>query len=385
MALADPTMLAARASNVRDLLREQAVDGLIVTSLPNITYLTGFRGSAAIVLLTSETLHLVTDFRYVATVEAMADAVPDLRLVRVDTSYDETLAGVIASSGLRHVGFEAAHLSVARYNWLSTALANEPPDATCRLKPIERGIERFRLRKDASEIQTLRVAARMLSAVADKLLPTVRSGLPERDVAAEIDARMHHAGFERPAFDTIVASGPNAGLPHARPGERRLQGGDLVVLDFGGVYDGYCVDLTRMVSIGPPGPEAVRWHEAVCAAQTAAIAAVRPGVQASSVDAAARGVLADQGLAEAFGHGTGHGLGLEVHEEPRISRPRAGASGDSATDPGAVTLEPGMVFTIEPGVYFPGKGGVRIEDDVLISEEGVERLTDVPRALVVNA
>ena len=385
MSLADASTLVARVARARDLLREHALDGLIITSLPNIAYLAGFRGSAAMVVLTPDAVHLITDFRYIATVEAMVREVPGLCLVRVDTSYDETLVRLIADRGLRRVGFEAAHLSVARYNWLSSMLARASGDGATHLEPIDRGIERFRVRKDVPEIETLRVAATMLSSVARELLPGVRGGSQERDVAAEIDGRMHRAGFERPAFDTIVASGPNAGLPHARPGSRRIRTGDLVLLDFGGVYDGYCVDLTRMVSIGPPSAEAARWHAAVLEAQAAAIEAVRPGVLASSVDAAARAVLTDRSLADAFGHGTGHGLGLEVHEEPRISRPRATPSGDPASDPGSVTLEPGMVFTIEPGVYFPGRGGVRIEDDILVTEEGGELLTDVPRALVVNA
>ena len=185
---------------------------------------------------------------------------------------------------------------------------------------------------------------------------------------------MRAAGHDGLGFETFVASGPNGPLPPYRAGERRLEPGDLVVLDFGGVLDGYCSDLTRTVSVGPPSAEALRVHGAVREAQAAAIAAVRPGLDATSVDAAARGVLDRLGLGEAFGHGTGHGLGLDVHEEPRISRPRPDA-------PGA-RLEPGMVFTIEPGAYLPGWGGVRIEDDVLVTEGGCEVLTSVPRDLL---
>jgi Xaa-Pro aminopeptidase len=184
---------------------------------------------------------------------------------------------------------------------------------------------------------------------------------------------MREAGYERPAFDTIVASGPNAALPHHRAGDRVLAAGDLVVLDFGGVLDGYCCDLTRTVSVGPPSSQAVRVHAAVCDAQRAAIAAVRPGLEASAVDAAARNVLEQHGLGDAFGHGTGHGLGLDIHEDPRIARPRSDAP--------AVRLEPGMVFTVEPGAYLPGWGGVRIEDDVLVTETGCDVLTSVSRDL----
>jgi len=177
---------------------------------------------------------------------------------------------------------------------------------------------------------------------------------------------MREAGFSRPAFETIVASGPNSVLPHARPTSRAIQAGDPTVLDFGGVYDGYCVDLTRTVQLGAvPGPLA-KLYAAVAEAQQAALAAVRPGAASSAIDAAARSVLERHGLGEAFGHGTGHGLGLEVHEEPRIARP----SGQPD-----VVVEPGMVFTIEPGAYVPGVGGVRIEDDVLVTATGCEVLT----------
>jgi Xaa-Pro aminopeptidase len=187
---------------------------------------------------------------------------------------------------------------------------------------------------------------------------------------------MRDAGYERPAFDTIVGSGPHSALPHYRAGDRILISGDLVVLDFGGVLDGYCCDLTRTVSVGAPSAESRRVHAAVHEAQRAAIAAVKPGVAATDVDLAARNVLEQHALAEAFGHGTGHGLGLEIHEEPRITRPRANIE--------PVRLEPGMVFTIEPGVYLAGWGGVRIEDDVLVTETGCEVLTTVPYDLVPN-
>jgi Xaa-Pro aminopeptidase len=199
-------------------------------------------------------------------------------------------------------------------------------------------------------------------------------GVSEREVAGAIERAIRSAGYERQAFDTIVASGPNAALPHYRAGTRILQPGDLVVLDFGGVLDGYCSDLTRTVSVGAPTPDARRLHAAVRDAQRAAIEAVRPGVPATGIDAAARDLLQSRGLGEAFGHGAGHGLGLDVHEEPRIGPPRPHSA--------FVQLEPGMVFTIEPGAYVPGLGGVRIEDDILVTQEGCEVLTSVPKDLL---
>jgi Xaa-Pro aminopeptidase len=203
----------------------------------------------------------------------------------------------------------------------------------------------------------------------------------EREVAMAIDARIVRAGFSKPAFDTIAASGPNAALPHARPGERRLTEGDLVVLDFGGVYDSYCVDLTRTVSIGPASERTREVYDAVRLAHDRAIEAVAPGRSRFEIDAAARDTLGALGLGEAFGHGTGHGLGIEIHEEPRISRrrPQPDANVANVADE---AVEAGMVFTIEPGAYLPGWGGVRIEDDVLVTAQGVEVLTDVTTNLI---
>jgi Xaa-Pro aminopeptidase len=199
------------------------------------------------------------------------------------------------------------------------------------------------------------------------------AGLTEKEIAGRIEEAMRQAGFSRPAFDTIVASGPNSALPHASPTDRVLETGDPTVLDFGGVYSGYCVDLTRTVQLGGISGDMARLFEAVAEAQTAAIAAVRPGIRPSEVDRAARTVLERHGLGEAFGHGTGHGLGLEIHEEPRVGRAQANLPDDP--------LEPGVVITVEPGAYVPGTGGVRIEDDVLVTSDGCEVLTDVPTFL----
>jgi len=239
-------------------------------------------------------------------------------------------------------------------------------------------VETVRIQKDAYELGVLREGARRLSSVASAVPADIRVGQSELELAHAIDRRMLEAGFEKPAFDTIVAAGPNGALPHAHPGERKLAEGDLVVLDFGGVWDSYCVDLTRTVSLGPASAEAKRVYGAVLKAHDRAIDAVRPGESRFAIDAAARDSLAADGLGEVFGHGTGHGLGLEVHEEPRIGRRRPKLD-DAATDVAVMT---GMVFTIEPGAYLPGWGGVRIEDDVVVTENGVEVLTDTTTELL---
>ncbi|HET9567085.1 MAG TPA: Xaa-Pro peptidase family protein [Vicinamibacterales bacterium] len=368
--------LTARHGAIRNRLAALGLDGLVVTNPTNIRYLSNHAGSAGTLVVTHSEVHLLIDFRYeesVRSVQASDAACPGLRIWPVPASYDEALIDML--SGLTmpaKLGIEAAHLTVARKEWLERTSTSRGLALTWT--STERVVEQPRLVKDASEIATLRDAAARITGVAESAFRSIRSGVTEREVAGSIEMAMRAAGYERLAFDTIVASGPNAALPHYRAGTRILKPGDLVVLDFGGVLDGYCSDLTRTVSVGAPTPDALRLHAAVRDAQRAAIEAVKPGVPATSVDRAARGLLESRGLGEAFGHGTGHGLGLDIHEEPRVGPPRSHSA--------SVQLEPGMVFTIEPGAYLPGMGGVRIEDDVLVTGDGCEVLTSVPRELL---
>jgi Xaa-Pro aminopeptidase len=368
--------LAARHVRVRASLEALSLDALIVTAPANIRYLTNHIGSAGTAVVTADAVHLLVDFRYDAAVQALQaspSACPGLRTWPVPASYDEALLVCLTEIAISTAGFEGGHLTVARHDWLVRSASAR--GARIAFRATERAIEQLRIVKDATEVAMLREAARRLTPIAAAAITAAQAGVTERAVAGVLEAAMRDAGYERLAFDTIVGSGPNSALPHYRAGDRILSRGDLVVLDFGGVLDGYCCDLTRTVSVGPPSAEARRVHEAVREAQQAAIAAVRPGVTATAVDAAARNVLEHHGLGEVFGHGTGHGLGLDVHEEPRITRPRP--------DVPDVPLEQGMVFTIEPGAYLPGWGGVRIEDDVLVTDNGCEVLTDVPRDLLL--
>jgi len=371
--MSDPRSL--RLARVRRHLPDAGVDTLVVGHPPNLEYLTGLRASSGVLLLDGERARLVVDFRYA---EAAAAGMRGLEpaggsVVLAERSLDESAAEEIKRAGGGHVGIEAAYLSVKRRDWLAAALGGRAGPFS--LVPTERLVERERVVKGPEEIAVLREAGRRLAGVARDLARFVRAGRRESDIAAELDHAVRLAGFERPAFETIVAAGPRSAMPHARPGGRILDPGDAVVLDFGGVYDGYCVDLTRTASVGPPGPDLERCHRAVLEAIEAALDAVRPGRLASAVDEAARQALARHGLDGAFGHSTGHGLGLEVHEEPRVGRPAGGV-------PPAV-LEPGMVITVEPGVYLSGLCGVRVEDDVVVTAEGYELLTDAPRSLIV--
>jgi Xaa-Pro aminopeptidase len=368
-----PETVVSRLTRVRAAVRAAGVDALVVTHLPNVQYLTGFTGSAGAVVLLPQTCLLVVDFRYVTAVQTLTARLDGcVRMATFERSYDEALVDILRRKECLRIGIEAAYLPVNRFNAISAGLAGAPlplelGDRSRVLVPTERLVESARMIKDSVEVATLREAGRRLGLVALRVPAMVTEGRTERSIAAEIDSVLRESGFSRPAFETIVASGPNSVLPHARPTDRALQAGDPTVLDFGGVYDGYCVDLTRTVQLGVASAALQRLYVAVAEAQRAAIAAVRPGVVSSAIDGAARAVLGGYGLAEAFGHGTGHGLGLEVHEEPRIAR-QSGRLPDQV-------VEPGMVFTIEPGAYVPGVGGVRIEDDVLVTETGCDVLT----------
>jgi Xaa-Pro aminopeptidase len=375
MPIAPTPVLEFRHIRARHSLESGGLDALVVTTPANIRYLSNFVGSAGTLVLTGREAHLLVDFRYetaVAALQASPSACPALRTWPVPGSYDEALLDCLEGIGARTVGFEASHITVSRHEWLTARSSARNLDVAFR--PTLRSVESLRVVKDLVELESLREAARRLTPVVQQTLAVIRAGEREQSVAARIEALLRDAGYERPAFETIVASGPHAALPHHRAGARALEKGDLVVLDFGGVLDGYCSDLTRTVSIGAPSPQVRQIYDAVLDAQRAAIAVIRPGIDTAAVDAAARSVLQARGLGEAFGHGTGHGLGLDVHEEPRIAKARPDAP--------AVPLEPGMVFTVEPGAYLPGWGGVRIEDDVVVTATGCELLTSAPRELL---
>ena len=391
MRLAPRDTLAARHVKLRQAVLAADLDGLVVTHLPNLLYLTNFLGTAGIAVVMRDRLYLLLDFRYASAAKALWDTpygCPDAEIVLVERTYDETLVGLVKRLQPKRLGIEGNQVPLNRANELARTIGAEissGPEAgnnrpgLISLVATDNIVERLRIVKDAHEIEMLRRGAQLLSPVALEILNDAKPGIKEQELAAKIDWRIKSAGFERCSFETIVASGPNSALPHAHAGERVLREGDFVVLDFGGVYGGYCVDLTRTVALGEPSAEMVRVYQAVLEAQQAAIAAVRPGVRAGDIDAAARLTLGRHGLAEAFGHSTGHGLGVEIHETPRIG-PRREATGDGPAPPDEA-IEPGMVFTIEPGAYLPGWGGVRIEDDVLVTSDGVEVLTNVPTSL----
>jgi Xaa-Pro aminopeptidase len=344
-----------------ELVRRK-LDALIVTHLPNVRYLCGFTGSAG-VLLAAERPVFFTDGRYA---EQAASQVKGARVVVAKNGVFPALGAVCAKLKIKRAAIESEHLTVAQLETLQKALGKG-----MKLPPLAGVIESFRARKEAAEIECLRHAVNVSSRLFRPLLRSMRSGSSEMNVAAKLEAMARAAGAERMSFDTIVASGERSALPHGVASAAKLPEKGFVVLDYGIVLDGYCSDMTRTVHLGKASSEARRLYLAVLDAQQAAIAAVRAGATASEIDRAARSELKRARLDRYFTHSTGHGVGLEIHELPRL------AAGNDTI------LETGMVITIEPGVYLPGNCGIRIEDMLLVTERGYDVLTPVSIELIV--
>ncbi|MHB8754413.1 MAG: M24 family metallopeptidase [Candidatus Acidiferrales bacterium] len=338
------------------------LDAFFISHLPNISYLTGFSGSSGVLLVTNSGATLFTDPRYTAQSKQEVTAA---RVKIVRGSALGAIGTQLASRRDRRIGFEAAHVTVAQKGALDKAAKSR-----IRWLPWDGKVEKLRMVKDESELSTMREAAAIACSSWQEILPLVKPGVAEADLAAELEFRMRRKGAAGPAFDTIVASGERGAWPHARASRKLVKKNELVVFDLGAILRGYSSDLTRTVFVGRAPAEVRRWYGAVLEAQTAARDALHPGVTAEKVDAAARRVLDRAGLGTKFIHSTGHGLGLEVHEMPRLGR------GDHSV------LRAGTVVTLEPGIYVEGKGGIRIEDDALVTESGAAYLTHANRELI---
>ncbi len=348
-----------RLHGVRQRLAEARAGALVVTHLPNVFYLCGFSGSAGALIVEAGRATLFTDGRY--TVQAREEA-PGMHRAITRGPLLAAVGDFLRKRRVRRVGFEPAALSVEQSRELRRTAGPR-----VRWMPLAGVIETLRAVKDAGEIALMRRAARLGSEVMEEILPLLKPGVSELDIAAEIEYSMRKKGSSGPAFSTIVASGARAALPHAHPTAKKLRKNELVVLDLGAILRGYCCDLTRTVYLGR-APKKIRgWYEAVRKAQQAAMDQLAAGVAAGDVDGAARRVLEGERLERYFVHSTGHGLGIEVHEEPRLARAQT------------CRIRAGNVVTIEPGVYFPGAGGIRIEDDVAVFANRIEVLTSAPR------
>jgi Xaa-Pro aminopeptidase len=342
------------------LLAEPKLDALLVTNLHNVRYLTGFTGSnGAVLLFTDKAAVLFTDPRY--GVQSQQQVNCPVRIAKGPLT--AAILHEIDRAAVRRVGFEQNHFSVAQFETFKKGLP-----ARAQLQPTSGLIERLRMIKDAGEIERIRASCITNSRALDAALKRFRIGMRESDLSAEIDYQNRKLGAEAPSFDTIVAAGERAALPHAHAGPSKI-GPGILLIDMGAFRDGYASDMTRMVHVGPAPPKYKRAYRAVLEAQLAAIEAVKPGATTSSVDRTARNTLKRYDLEKEFIHSTGHGLGLEIHEAPRIGRK------DNTR------LDAGMAITIEPGVYVEGWGGIRIEDTVLVTAGGCEILTPTPKTL----
>ena len=351
-----------RQEAVRAVLKERELDALLVTAAPNIRYLSGFSGSAGMLLVTHDDAILVTDFRYAS--QAPQEVGDAARALIERTSVWDRLGRELAALSVARLGVEGAYLTLRDARRLAEL-------GRFSIEQVEDAVEALRASKSAGEVAAIVRAVEVAQGALAAVLPAVHPGDRELDVAARLEAALRQRGSEWHPFPTIVASGPRAALPHARSTEREIAPGDWLLLDFGAQVDGYCADLTRTIVVGRRADSRQRdVYETVRRAQARAIGGIRQGMTGRDADALARDVIAGHGFGEAFGHSLGHGLGLEVHEAPRLS--------PTADEP----LPAGAVVTVEPGIYLPGWGGVRLEDDVHLGPDGPVCLSDQRTELV---
>ncbi|NLI11350.1 M24 family metallopeptidase [Pelotomaculum propionicicum] len=347
-----------RINRLLEHFNQAGCEAFYVTDPANRFYLSGFSGTTGSLLLARGLYCLLTDFRYT---EQAASECPDYKIIDVTGSYNMVLAEILKEHNLVRLGCEGDHLTYNQFSDLKKMLPG------IELKPGSGMVEHLRLCKDENEIKHIEEAARLADQAFVKILPAVNTGAAEREIALQLEYLMRESGAEESAFKIIVASGSRSALPHGVASLKTLQRGDLVTFDFGAVYRGYNSDITRTVVIGPPDARQKEIYEIVLEAQMNAISVIKAGVRAADVDQAARGIIEKKGYGPNFGHSTGHGLGLDVHENPRLS----------AKD--ETILRSGMVVTVEPGIYLPGWGGVRIEDTVVVEDNGCRILTKTPK------
>jgi len=355
-----PPHITARLQACRTRIQQKGLDGYLVTRRTDQYYLTGFDGEDGAVLLLPRQVILVTDGRFR---EAAARTAPWAKAIIREDTLAKTVARLLKRHRLERIGFDPDHLTVRQHAGFRKEIR------PARLVSLPGVTEQLRLIKDETEVTALREAIRSAESAFRTVIRQLRPGTTERQLAAALLFEMQREGAEGASFPIIVAEGPNSSLPHAVPGDRPIKRGSAVLIDWGAVYRGYCSDLTRVVFIHRIPPRFRRMYEHVLAAQSAAIRSIRPAVRMCDVYAAAVDRLKQAGMDRHFPHGLGHGIGLDIHEAPRISRRPAGP------------FQAGMVVTVEPGVYYPGFGGVRIEDDVLVTNSGCEILSHLERDL----
>ena len=351
-----------RIKRLRSRLNKAEIDALLINNPQNRQYLTGFTGTAGVVLISEEEAELITDFRYI---EQAKDEAQDYKIVKQGDNKLETINRLLEDAGIKRLGFEADEITYQQYGKYKDELDVE-------LKATTGLVKELRQTKDESEIEKISRAVEITDNAFAKIQDKLEVGAVEQEIALELEFLQKKQGAAKNAFDFIVASGARGALPHGVASEKEIAAGDLVTMDFGAVYHGYHSDMTRTVMVGgEPTEKQQEIYHLVLEAQQAALEAIGPGKIGSEIDRVARDIIADAGYGPNFGHGLGHSLGLEIHEQPRFSR-----QDDTV-------IKPGMVITVEPGVYIPDWGGVRIEDIVVVREDGCEILTNSPKELLV--
>ncbi len=352
--------MSSHLKKLRVKIRENQLDALLVSNATNRRYLSGFTGSAGFLFITQSDAVLATDFRYV---EQAGIQSPDFRIARIGGGFAGWFPELVNTLGARQIGFESDDLTLASYRQLVKAARKLPPKSRPSLVSTQGMIESVRAVKDVDEIRLIEKAADLADAAEEYAVTSLRPGMTEKQLAWELEKFLKEKGSEGLPFDIIVASGPNSALPHAQPSDRVIESGEPVVIDLGTRTQGYTSDITRTICLGKPSAELVRISRIVQQAQDAAFAGISSGISGGEADRLARKVIEEANYGEAFGHGLGHGVGIDTHEQPRL--------GQNSSD----ILAEGMVFTIEPGIYLPVWGGVRIEDMVLLEKEGPRIIT----------
>lgn len=355
--------MSERLNRIRTAMQERGLEGLVVSRPENRLYLTGFTGSAGWGLITADSAWLVTDFRYVEQAQSQA---PDFTPVKASAAHYATLAGLLGQAGVRNLGFEGDFLTFDEYG-----LYDKHMDGV-ELRSATGLVEELRVIKDLREQEAMQQAAAIADQAWSQIQPLIKPGVTERQLALELEITMKRLGARDLAFDIIVASGVRSSLPHGVASEKVIERGDLVTFDFGAKFQAYCSDMTRTVAVGEISPKQQEIYEIVLEAQRRGVSACRPGMTGQELDEVCRSYITQHGYGDAFGHGTGHGVGLQIHEGPRVNM-RAERE----------ILKPGMVVTIEPGIYLPGWGGVRIEDMVLVTEGGCRSFSQSSKELTV--
>ncbi|MFJ7405432.1 MULTISPECIES: M24 family metallopeptidase [unclassified Lysinibacillus] len=350
-----------KLQKLRKTFQEQNIDGILITNGYNRRYMTGFTGTAGVAIVSQNDAVFITDFRYT---EQAAAQIKDFRIVQHEVTLLEEIATQVKAMGIKSLGFEKDTVSFGTYELYKSVIQAD-------LMPVSGLIEKIRLIKTEQEINIIKVACEIADHAFTHILDFIKPGKTELEVSNELEFFMRQQGATQSSFDTIVASGLRSALPHGVATNKVIEKGDFVTLDFGALYNGYISDITRTVAVGEPSEKLVEMYNTVLASQLLSLEKVGPGLTGIQADAIARDYLTEKGYGEAFGHSLGHGIGLEVHEGPGLSK-------RSET-----VLEPGMAVTIEPGVYVPGVGGVRIEDDILITESGNELLTHSTKELII--